>query len=410
MRLKRKKKKHKGNIRSGNQLVLFIEEVDLSLDNGPGVNERSFVPRMLAMFSNNVVCFAPHPLKKPKGVYAGVRYIVGHRDLNPIFYLMFQLNLLIATFIFVLRRKPSAIVTRPGVFPVVPFVISKLFRIPLYSKTTGAGWRRVLKNKFPPFGKYCLYPLAHLMFRLFLRRAQLIEVTTRQFITDLSTEFGINDKQKFIVVPNGVETDLFHPLDQQQARSQLGLINFLHIVGWVGELNGYAGIKELINAAPSILERDHNVVFVIVGDGKEREQLIDLVKQRGLAEKFIFVGRKPYEDIPVYINAFDLCVVLWPNERMKQIGPSSMKVAQYLACGIPVVASAGYDFVETNRLGWVVDPENPQAVANAICKGLALNRTEKENFKIRARKYILKELSMDTLVQRRYDMWSQMRA
>lgn len=405
MRLKTKKEKHASGIKSDNQLILFIEEVDLSLDDGPGVCERSFVPRMLDRFSNNVVFFAAHPLQKSKGVYAGVRYVVGHRDLNPIFYLIFQLHLLIATFIFVLRRKPSIIVASPSVFPIVPFVISKLFGIPLASKTTGAGWRRVLKNRFPPFGKHILYPLAHLMFRLFLRLARLIEVTTKQFIVDLSTEFGISDKQKFVVVPNGVETDLFSPFDQQQMRSQLGLIDFCHLVGWVGELNSYAGIKELINAAPYILERYHDVAFVVVGDGNERGELIDLVNQIGLAEKFIFVGHKPYEDLPTYINAFDLCVALWPNARMKQIGPSSMKVAQYLACGIPVVASAGYDFVETNRLGWVVDPENPQAVADAICKGLSLNRTEKEIFRIRAREYVQKELSMDTLVQRRYDMW-----
>jgi len=405
MGLKREKEKRTSGIESNNQLILFIEEVDMSLDNGAGVCERNLIPRMLRMYSKNIVCFANTPLYKPKGIYTGVRYVIGHRNLNPIFYLIFQLHLFIRTIIFILKRKPNVIVTAPSLFPIVPLVLSKLFGIPLCSKTTGAGWRRVLKDRFPPIGKYILYPIAHRIYRLFLRQVHVIEVTTEQFICDLSIEFNIDNKKKFVVVPNGAETDLFHPMDQQQMRSQLGLTDFSHLVGWVGELTSYAGIKELINAAQFVLECHHDIAFVIVGDGSERVQLINLVKQRGLAEKFIFVGHKPYEDLPTYINAFDLSVVLWPNARMKQIGPSSMKVAQYLACGIPVVASAGYDFVKNNRLGWIIDPENPRAVADAICKGLALNRSEKETFRIRAQEYVQKELSMDTMVQRRYDIW-----
>jgi len=235
----------------------------------------------------------------------------------------------------------------------------------------------------------------------------LIEVTTQQFVDDLSEEFGVADRERFVVVPNGVDTNIFHPLDQDQMRAELGLTQYSYLVGWFGALTRYAGIEELINASNHVLKYYDNVGFVIVGDGKERERLVSLVEENDLADNFLFVGHKPYESLATYTSAFDVAVALWPTARMEQIGPSSMKVPQYLACGTPVVASKGYDFVEDNDLGWLVVPEEPSAVADAICKGLALNEAQRKDVSVRARQYVLKELSMDSLVQKRYEFWNQ---
>jgi len=390
-----------------NKRFYFIEEIDISLQDGPGSCERDFVPRLLASFSDSVVVFAPRPLLGAADINKGIRYVVGHRDLNPIFYLFFQLHLMWQVFTSALWHKPNAVIASPSVFPLVPFAISKLLDIPLFSKTTGAGWRMKLTEKFPPFGKYILYPLAHVMFRLFLRRAHLIEVTTLQFIDDLSKEFGITDRERFVVVPNGVDTDIFRPLDQKHARTKLGFTRYKFLVGWMGVLTRYAGIEELINASIHVLKYNDNVGFVIVGGGEERKRLISLVEENNVADNFIFVGHKPYMSLPTYISAFDIAVALWPTARMEAIGPSSMKVPQYLACGTPVLASKGYDFVEENDLGWLVVPEEPLTVAKAICKGLALNEAERKDISVRAQQYIQKKLSMDCLVKKRYKLWSQ---
>lgn len=389
------------------KLFYIIEEVDLSMDDGPGICERDFVSRMLARFSDNVIVFAPHLLRGDADTSKGIRFVIGHRDFNPIRYPLFQLHLLWTVLTSVLRHRPDAVIASPSIFPIVPFAVSTLLGIPLFSKTTGAGWRNRLPEKFVPFGRYILYPLAHIMFRLFLRRAHLIEVTTQQFIDDLSEEFRVADRERFVVVPNGVDTDLFRPLDQHQARAELGLTRYSYLVGWVGALTRYAGIEELINASIHVLKRYDNVGFVIVGDGEERDRLVGLVENNNLADNYLFVDHKPYESLDTYISALDVAVALWPTARMERIGPSSTKVPQYLACGTPVVASSGYDFLEDNDLGWLVVPEEPLAVADAICKALTLNEAQRKDMGVRARQYVLKELSMDSLVQKRYELWSQ---
>lgn len=389
-------------------LFYYVGEADLSLDNGPGVNEREFVTSILGGFSDNVLCFVPRPAKQGARLYEGVYYVSGHREHHPLFYLLYLAHLVWAVCSSAFHRKPTAIVTRPGVLPVVPLVVATLFRIPLFLKTVGAGWRSRLQRRFPPLGRYLLYPCVHAVWNLLLKRARLIEVTTDEFIDDLCQDFKGADRRRFVVIPNGANTERFRPLDQRQARMDLGLTGFSHLVGYTGTLSSYSGVEELIDASPYVLARYENVGFVIAGDGAHEARFKQLVKSKGVEHSFLFVGRKPYEQMPIYISAFDVSTLLWPRTRMKQIGSSSMKLRQYLACGSPVVASVGNGFVEENDLGWLVVPEDALQVAEAVCRGLSLDEEERRRIRDRARQYAVDEFSYDSLVRKRYELWTEM--
>jgi len=385
----------------------FIEEADLSLDNGPGVNEREFVSKLLVCFSDNVVCFAPRPMKQGGRLYEGVHYVTGHRKHHPLFYLLYQLHLLWAVCITAYHKKPTAIVTRPDIFPIVPLVASTLFRVPLFLKTVGIGSHERLRERFPTLGRYVLSPCADAVWNLLIKRAQLIEVTTAEFIDVLCQIFKGADRSRFVVIPNGANTELFRPLDQHRAQLDLGLTGFSHLVGYTGTLRWYSGIEELINASPYVLERYSNVGFVIVGHGPHEERQRQLAKVKGVEDNFLFVGHKPYEQMPIYVNAFDVSTFLLPTSRMEQIGPTSMKIRQYLACGNPVVATVGHDFIQEKGLGWLVVPEDAKQVADAVCKGLRLDEAERKCIGDRARQYSVDEFSYDRLVRKRYELWAK---
>ena len=85
-----------------------------------------------------------------------------------------------------------------------------------------------------------------------------------------------------------------------------------------------------------------------------------------------------------------------------------MKIRQYLACGSPVVASVGHDFIQEKGLGWLVVPEDSLQVAEAICKGLSLDEEERKCTSDRARQYAVDKFSIDCLVRKRYKLWTEM--
>ena len=67
-----------------------------------------------------------------------------------------------------------------------------------------------------------------------------------------------------------------------------------------------------------------------------KDKLIEITSELGVSDKFTFTGRVPYEQVPFYINAADVCVAPFIKERNSRIGLSALKTYEYLACGKPI--------------------------------------------------------------------------
>jgi glycosyltransferase involved in cell wall biosynthesis len=77
----------------------------------------------------------------------------------------------------------------------------------------------------------------------------------------------------------------------------------------------------------------------------------------GISDNVIFCGRQPLKEMPVYINAADICLAPFFDERSPHTGLSPLKLFEYMACGKPVIASAlgGLDILfKTYDIGEVV--------------------------------------------------------
>jgi len=177
--------------------------------------------------------------------------------------------------------------------------------------------------------------------------------------------------EKITVVPNGANTSLFKPLEQDTCRKNLGLDPETPYVCFVGNLAPWQGVEYLVKAAPSILFRYPECRFLIIGDGVMKNELFNLSRKLGIEDKFIFTGVVPYNRVPVYINASDVCAAPFILARNAKIGLSPLKLYEYMACGKPVVASdiSGVaDALEASKGGISVPCENPEALAEAISK------------------------------------------
>ena len=175
--------------------------------------------------------------------------------------------------------------------------------------------------------------------------------------------------KKIVVINNGANTDLFYPIDSEASRAKLELEISKKYICFVGNLARWQGVEYLIEASPLILQRCPNLSFLVIGDGIMKSKLIQLTHKFGVFDNFIFTGSVPYDKVPLYINASNVCVAPFIMERNAKIGLSPLKLYEYMACEKPVVASAisgVSEVLELSKGGISVLPENSEAFADAI--------------------------------------------
>lgn len=168
---------------------------------------------------------------------------------------------------------------------------------------------------------------------------------------------------KIDVITNKVNTDLFKPYDRDSMLESLGLNRDYKYVCFIGKIVSWQGLENLVEASKFV--RHRNVKYLIVGDGPAKEELISLIEQLDIHDKFIFTGSVPYEDVPFYISASDICVAPFVKGRLA----SPLKIFEYMACERPFISSkiAGLEeIIKNSNAGVIVTPEDPIELAGAI--------------------------------------------
>ncbi|MEA3485992.1 MAG: glycosyltransferase family 4 protein, partial [Candidatus Aerophobetes bacterium] len=175
----------------------------------------------------------------------------------------------------------------------------------------------------------------------------------------------INKKIK--VVPNGVNTDQFEPVNKEKQRRwiencfDVDLSSDLNIIN-VGRLSREKGLRYLIE---SLRYLDKNTKLFIVGDGSEKNNLKRLVEKLDLENNVIFMGKLTHDELPKILNAMDVFVL--PAISMEGFSNSMLEA---MACGLPVVTTpigAGPEVIK-EEIGVVVEPKNPKKLADGIIK------------------------------------------
>jgi glycosyltransferase involved in cell wall biosynthesis len=171
------------------------------------------------------------------------------------------------------------------------------------------------------------------------------------------------------VVKNGVDPEGFRPIQTGEARRALGLDQERPCVGFVGGFFPWHGLDKLIQAVPAVRQAVPNVCFLLVGDGSERHAVGELADRLGIRDACLFPGPVPFDEVPRWIAAADVCVAL--NNQTRLYAGDSMKLWEYLACARPVVATAGPGFgdaVEAMGSGLAVKVNDAQGLAEALVR------------------------------------------
>lgn len=182
-----------------------------------------------------------------------------------------------------------------------------------------------------------------------------------------------------VFIPDGVDTDAAKPVDATVLRKELGLENSL-VVGLVGTMDWSERHKmcygwDVIEALA--LLKDVPVKALLVGDGNGRPILESRAQQLGVANRVVFTGQLPYDDLPHYLGAMDVCVSTQSNDVVGMVRTTG-KLPLYLAYGKYVVAT---DVGEASRVlpnvgcllpyNGVRDDSHPARLATQLRKVLA---------------------------------------
>ena len=173
------------------------------------------------------------------------------------------------------------------------------------------------------------------------------------------------DARKVSLVPCGVDLEVFRPLDQKSVRSRLGL-NGEKILLYVGRVEPIKGLDLLVETAAQ-MDSTEGVRMMVVGadvnGDREMHRVKQLAKERDLEDKIDFVGQVDHDDLPLYYNAADVCVVPSYYESFGLVALESM------ACGTPVVATrvGGLStIIHHGRTGYLKSWRCPEAFANSV--------------------------------------------
>ena len=178
----------------------------------------------------------------------------------------------------------------------------------------------------------------------------LLTKKSEKIITSSETEFFYmqylynSPVEKLVVVPPGINTDLFHPIDKTISKRKIHIPLNEKIVLFVGRIEPLKGVDSLIYAMKIIEVRNPHlkVCLMIVGGDvsqhkqlwtKELQKLEDLRKILHIPNIVKFVGQRTQEELPYYYNSAEVLVM---PSHYESFGIAALEA---MACGIPVITS-----------------------------------------------------------------------
>jgi glycosyltransferase involved in cell wall biosynthesis len=153
------------------------------------------------------------------------------------------------------------------------------------------------------------------------------------------------------------------------------------------------GLETLLEAAARLQQQNPTILFLLIGEGAEKEHIKTLAQKRGLAN-VRFLDQQPRDRIPALISASDACLVLLKRaDVFKTVIPT--KLLEFMSCARPVILGVegqAQQIVEESGAGLVIQPESAEALASGI-EQLAANAGLRSTCGEKGRDYILQRFS-----------------
>ncbi len=202
------------------------------------------------------------------------------------------------------------------------------------------------------------------------------------------------------IVSNGADLSVFKPHDQITARKKIGLNPDDLVFIFCGTIGLYYRLDVVVNALQKLKSDGCVAKLLLLGDGGDLKKIMNLAKEIQIEDQILFLGtKKDKSELAELICSADIGLIPYDsNPLWKNSIP--VKALEYLACGIPIIATAYEDalistLIRDNNVGFTSPPEDSEGLAQVMMKFTRNCRTE--DYKNRAL----------TLMKERFDRQKQ---
>lgn len=206
---------------------------------------------------------------------------------------------------------------------------------------------------------------------------------------------------KAITMPNGYDSHVFYPeeLDRAKVLAEFGITKpYKHLVSFAGKFAHFKGIDILLRAAAQY--EDEDTATVLAGDGALFDDMCKLRDELGLKNVY-FIHNQPHAQLRKLYNVAEVSLAPSRNE------PFGLVVIEANACGTPVIGTndGGIAGILTEETGILIDPEDPDALANEV--KASLNGEKQFDRKLCA-SLTEKRFSQDSLILKTVDLYKKL--
>jgi glycosyltransferase involved in cell wall biosynthesis len=318
--------------------------------------------RIMVLILKNKIHF--HKILKMKSVQ--VKYLKRRHKSDPMVFVKFYRE--------ASRFKPDVINSWGGLPSLValPFLIVK--RVPLVNEM-------VQNSRLPAFSTQWF-------------RAKVSFAFSKIIVgnSQIGMEVYKVPKSKGRLVRNGMNTDRIRKLNNHElVRQKYNVQPEKKVVGMVATIDWRKNFPMYVKSALSMLEKRHDVVFFIVGDGQDRPQLEAMIPEE-VRPFFVFTGR--INDVEQVVNVFDVAVLATFGEG------TSNSLLEYMVLKKPVVATDVYgveEVITEGVTGYLVPQDDYRKMGEKICELLDSPKKARQMGE-KGYYYIINECSIEKFV------------
>lgn len=262
-----------------------------------------------------------------------------------------------------------------------------------------------------------LIKLGILKNRLFIHFSKWLEkfvYKNAETVTILSEGFRQNllgkgvPESKLKVIPNFVDPDFIKPGAKENSFRESNNLLGKFVVMYAGNLGHSQNLEDLLYCAKN-LQKDSEIIFVIVGNGSRKPYLEESARQLAV-KNVVFLPFQPREAVPQIYAAADLALVTLKKGIALDSVPS--KIYTIMASSRPVLAavdpgSDAWDLVQQAGCGVCLPPENPQELTKSILD-LREDPDLCEQMGMRGRNYIEKHHSRKMIAEEYHQLFNRM--
>lgn len=229
------------------------------------------------------------------------------------------------------------------------------------------------------------------------KHASKVLIQSRAFKDYIEKQDVPNDK--IVYLPNTTE-DYYKQISKSSKYDNLVPDGFKLL--FAGNLGEAQSLDTFVHATKIVIDKGYNIQWVIVGDGRYKETLQELINKLGVENHIHFVGKYPPTEMSEFFSYADALYVTLKDEYIFSLTIPS-KVQSYLACGKPILASLngeGAKIIKESKSGYVSEAENVSDLAANIIKMYELSEEERKQLGQNGLQYFNQEFKRSVVLDK----------